>query len=203
MVPDLPPQIPRRGNWLSRWIGLTLLRQFGWRVEGPFPDVPRMVIIGAPHTSNMDALLGYAAAMAMHLKVSIMIKDSVFWWPLGTLLRWLGARPINRRSPKGIVEQSVDAFATEPQLLLGVTPEGTRKGASCWKSGFHRIARGAGVPILPVAIDYAERRFVIGPPIQAGEDFDADLRQLLAFIRREGAPRHPHWLSQPLRTARD
>jgi 1-acyl-sn-glycerol-3-phosphate acyltransferase len=136
--------------------------------------------------------------MALGLRAGTMIKDSAFAGLLGPLLRWLGAIPINRRSPKGVVEQSVDAFDAQPQLLLLIAPEGTRGGAREWKRGFYLIARQAGVPVLPVACDYRRRRITFGPELAPCGDYPADLGRLLEFFRDHGAPAHPERLSKPL-----
>ncbi|HRZ18376.1 MAG TPA: 1-acyl-sn-glycerol-3-phosphate acyltransferase, partial [Candidatus Hydrogenedentes bacterium] len=86
-----------------------------------------------------------------------MIKDSAFFWPLGSLLRWLGGIPINRRSPVGIVDQMVNIVNAHERMHVIVTPEGTRKNVEHWKLGFYRIAVGAGIPILFGIINYKER----------------------------------------------
>jgi hypothetical protein len=49
--------------------------------------------------------------------------------------------------------------------------------------GFYHIALGAGVPIVLGALDYQNRRVVIGPSIMPTGDEAADLRQILAFYR--------------------
>ena len=191
-------QVPRRGNFFSRGLGRLFLKLMGWRIEGVIPDLPQMVLIGAPHTSNMDGVIGLATLMALGLNAGTMIKDSAFKGVMGPILRWFGAIPINRRSSKGVVEQSVDAFKNKSQLLLLIAPEGTRSGAPEWKRGFHYIASGAGVPVLPAAADYARKIVTFGPVVIPAGDYDADLRRILEFIGKHGYPRHPERLSKPL-----
>ena len=197
-VPVIGDRLPRRGNAFSRALGRGLLRLGGWRIEGEIPNLPKMVMIGAPHTSNMDGVVSLAALVAMGLDCSTMIKDSAFTGPLGWLLRWLGAIPINRLSPRGVVGQSIDAFGEREHLLLLLAPEGTRRRARDWKRGFHHIALGAEVPVLPAAIDYRRRRVVFGPVLRPGPDYEADLAQLTAFVARFGAARRPERLSRPV-----
>lgn len=198
-VPVIGPRVPCRGNAFSRWLGRSVLAMFGWRVAGQLPNTPKFIIIGAPHTSNLDGLLGMAALMAMGLRANTMIKDSVFRGPLGPLLRWLGALPIDRSSPKGVVEQSIDAFSRSEAMVLLITPEGTRKAAPEFKSGFYRIALGAGVPIVPAAANYRIRAAILGEPMMPSGDYAADLERLIAYFRRQGAPCRPERLSLPLR----
>ncbi len=199
MIPSLGPQVPQRGGRCSRGFGRFVLRLFGWTIIGELPNAPRFVVIGAPHTSNIDAVFGLAGLLALGLRATVMIKDTVFWWPLGSVLRWFGAVPIDRASPKGLVEQTIDAFREREQMVLLMTPEGTRKAARVWKKGFHRIAVGAGVPIVPAAANFQRREFIIGPVFEPSMDYDADLKHLLQFFREHGAPCRPERLSWPLR----
>lgn len=201
MIPEVGPGLPRRGNAFSRGLARTFLRLLGWKIVGNLPDLPKLVLIGAPHTSNWDGVLGLATLMALGLRAATMIKDSAFKGPLGLLLRWFGAIPIKRASPKGVVEQSIDAFASKPQCLLLIAPEGTREGAEEWKRGFWRIARGAGVPVLPAAIDYRAKVIRFGPPLTPGPDYEADLATLIAFYVAHSLPKHAERLSKPLRDA--
>jgi 1-acyl-sn-glycerol-3-phosphate acyltransferase len=203
MAVNLGPNVPRRGNAFSRWLGRSVLRAMGWRLEGAFPDLPKLVMIGAPHTSNMDGVVAFVTLFALGLRAGTMIKDSAFKGPLGWLLRWLGALPIDRASPKGVVEQTVDAFARQPQFVLLLAPEGTRSAAPDWKRGYWHVARGAGVPVLPVAIDYAARRVRFGEPLTPGADYAADFARLLSFFAAASSPRHAGRLSRPLCEAQE
>ncbi len=167
MSVSLGPNVPRRGNAFSRWLGRMVLRAMGWRLLGTVPDLPKMIMIGAPHTSNMDGVVSFAAMTALGLRAGTMVKDSAFRGATGVLLRWLGAQPIDRRSAKGVVEQTIDAFNRLPAFVLLLAPEGTRSAAPEWKRGFYHVARGARVPVLPAAIDYDHKRITFGPPLAA------------------------------------
>jgi len=170
----------------------------GWQLLGTIPDLPKMIMIGAPHTSNMDGVVSFAAMTALGLRAGTMVKDSAFRGVTGGLLRWLGAQPIDRKSAKGVVEQTIDAFNSRQAFVLLLAPEGTRSAAPEWKRGFYHVARGADVPVVPAAIDYDHRRITFGAPLCASGDFDADLRLLLIFYAAHSAPRHPQRLSRPL-----
>jgi 1-acyl-sn-glycerol-3-phosphate acyltransferase len=198
MNPPIGAKVPRRGNAFSRGLGRLLLWLLGWRLQGDIPDLPKMVLIGAPHTSNMDGVIGLGTLMALGLRAGTMIKDSAFKGAMGPILRWFGAIPINRRSPKGVVEQSVDAFNSSPQLWLLIAPEGTRSNALEWKRGFYHIAQSAKVPVLPAACDYRRKIITFGAPLTPGGNYAADLQTLLAFYRDHGVPRHPQRMSKPL-----
>ncbi len=198
MTPAIGPLVPRRGHALSRFIGRAFLRLLGWRLEGAIPNLPRMVMIGAPHTSNMDGVISIATLIALGLKASTMIKDSAFKGVMGPILRGFGAIPINRKSPKGIVEQSVDAITGSQGMLLLIAPEGTRHSAPEWKRGYWHIALGAQVPVLPVAINYRDKIVTFGPPLLPSGDYPADFKTLLDFYAPLIAGRHPQRMSRPL-----
>ncbi len=189
-IPELPPAIPRRGSPLWRWIGRTALRLAGWRVEGNFPDTGRLVAAVAPHTSNWDFLLGAAAMFALDLKVSFIGKHTLFVWPFSAILRWMGGIPVDRSASRGLVGEAVDAFRGEPARVLAIAPEGTRKKVERFKTGFLHIARGAGVPVVLVGLDYSMRAVRVGPVIEVGEDIEAERRRVEAhFAKIPG--RHP------------
>ena len=57
-------------------------------------------------------------------------------------------------------------------MLYEVITEGTRKPVAHWKTGCWRIASAAGMPLLPVAIDYRLREIVIYAPFQTGGEVD-------------------------------
>ena len=191
-------QVPRRGNAFSRWLGRMALRLIGWRIEGAVPDVPKMVLIGAPHTSNMDGVLAMMVLTALGLRAGTMIKDTAFHGVLGVVLRWFGAIPINRRSPKGIVEQSVDAFNRNDRLILLIAPEGTRTSTEEWKRGFHHIARGAGVPIALATVNYRDRIVTFGPHVATTGDYAADFARIIEWYRAHAWGRHPERMSKPI-----
>ncbi len=181
-VSTLPPQIPRtnRGR-LSRWVALTVLRAGGWRVVGTFPDVPKAVLIGAPHSSNWDGLWAFAAKIAMGLDVRIVGKHQLFWWPLGVLLRRLGVIAVNRDAAQGLVGQLAQRFDSAPRFWLALAPEGTRKRVERWKPGFWKIAKAAGVPVVPIYFHYPDRIIGVGDAFTLGEDMDADIARIRAW----------------------
>ena len=177
----------RRGNALTVALSRSLLRAAGWTIEGQVPSELRVVAIVAPHTSNWDFLIGFVAMASLRFGFNALAKDSLFWPPLGWLMRWVGCVPVNRRAPGGVVEGAVRAFGRSPGLILAVTPEGTRRKASGWKTGFYRIARGAGVPIWPTAIDYRQKIVRLLPVFHPTDDMEADLRTLQELYSAEMA----------------
>ena len=167
---------------MSRAFGRALLAALGWRVAGNLPDIPKGVIIVAPHTTNWDFVVGIAAKFALGLRASWLGKHTLFRPPFGAFMRWLGGIPVVRSSSHDVVAQSVERFAERERLMLGISPEGTRKAVEKWRTGFYYIARGAGVPIIPVAFDWSRHTLVVGPIVTPGDDMEADLRALGAFF---------------------
>ena len=194
---DLGPAVPRRWGRVGRWLGQLLLRLMGWRMVGKFPNVPKLIVIGAPHTSNFDALVGLGAMLALNVRLHCMAKDVAFKGPWGPLFRWLGGIPIDRSKATGMVEQTVQAFNSRAQLVLVITPEGTRKAAEKWKSGFYHAAVGAEVPILCVVVNYERRELLFMPPVLPSGDYARDWPRIIGLFR-DSAPRRPERLSKPL-----
>ncbi len=180
--PVLGDAVPQRSfgilHPLTRW----LLKSLGWKITGNFPDLPRMVVAVAPHTTNWDLFVGLATLFSLNLYGNWLGKHTIFRWPADGLLRWLGGIPVNRTASHGLVEQTVNAFRTREKLLLGVAPEGTRSSAGTkWKSGFYHIAKQAGVPIVPAYFNYHEKVVAIGPALMPSGDMEADLKILQDF----------------------
>ncbi|MCI2261033.1 lysophospholipid acyltransferase family protein [Xanthomonas indica] len=166
-----------------RWLGRTALRVTGWRVVGEFPNVPKLVMIVAPHSSNWDGFLGFAVKFAVGFEVRVLGKTQLFWWPLGPLLRKLGGIPLDRTSPRGVVEQAVALIRGAERMWYVITPEGTRKRVEKWKTGFWKIAHGAQVPIFPVYFDYPSRTVGLGEVVWTSEDMQADIAAIREWYR--------------------
>jgi len=177
----LPPSMPQFAQDGRSRLCAWLLRRCDWSVRGTFPDVPRLVLIAAPHSSWWDGVWGLLVKVAAGADISFMGKRELFRGPLGWLLRRLGGIPIERAAAHGVVEQMVAKFAASPKLWLGIAPEGTRKRVTKWKTGFWHIAHDARVPIFPIAFDYATRSIVLGPLFEPSDDLDGDLAKLRAW----------------------
>jgi len=168
---------------LLRGVSRRLLRLLGWRVEGELsPRAARCVVIAAPHTSNWDFPYTLLAAFALGMHIRWLGKASLFRAPFGGVARWLGGIPVRRDRSSNLVASSVAALqaATGP-LQVVVSPEGTRSRTAQWKTGFHRMARGAGLPIQLSYLDWGERRCGLGPLVFPGDDVEADIARIKAY----------------------
>ena len=163
--------------------GLTvlLLRAFGWQVEGRLPDLPKMVIVGAPHTSNWDFVLFLALAFSLKANPHYLGKAELFRGPFGAFFRWCGGIPVDRSKSTGLVEQTVEAINRARQFILVITPEGTRGKVRAWKSGFYHIAKQAEIPIVLAFIDRSRKALGIGPTFIPTENMDVDMKTIQSF----------------------
>lgn len=189
-LPPVPAAVPRTHGPLVAGFGRWMLTLAGWKIEGNFPDAPKMMLIVAPHTSNWDFPVGLMAKFALRLECRFMAKASLYWWPLGAFLRRVGGLAIDRAAADDVVMGSVRAYRDRERLVLVITPEGTRARVERWKSGFHRIARGAGVPVVLVVFDYGRKVVRLGPAFDTTEDYDGDLAKMQSHITAAMA-KHP------------
>ena len=185
LLPAIPPNMPQVApqRRFSRWVGRKVLRLGGWRVVGNIPDIPKLVLIAAPHSSNWDGIWGMAAKMALGFDVRLLGKDTLFWWPLSIVLRRLGVIPLDRSNPQGVVEQAIELIGNSPRMWFALAPEGTRKAVDAWKGGFLKIAHGAGVPVLMAYFHYPERIIGIGPLFHPSGDMQADMAAVRQWYR--------------------
>lgn len=180
--PFLGPQVPQHRGGFLRALGLGVLRLFGWRLTGAIPDLPRFVVIVAPHTSNWDFPVGLAAKWALGFDVTWLGKDALFRPPLGWVMRAVGGMPVDRSAPNAMVERTAEAFASRERMVLVLAPEGTRTKVDKWRSGFWHIARTADVPVVCAAIDWGRKEVRFGPTLTVRPDVapDVDIARIKA-----------------------
>ena len=173
-------------NTVLRAGSLAFLRLNGWTVEGALPSEARKsVLIAAPHTSNWDLPYTLMVAFALRLNIYWMGKASIFRWPFGPVLRWLGGIAVHRERSNNLVSASAQAIVdADGPVQLVVPPEGTRGQTRHWKTGFYYIALEARVPIVLAYMDYHDRRSGLGPIFTPTGDVEADM----ATIKRFYAP---------------
>jgi 1-acyl-sn-glycerol-3-phosphate acyltransferase len=166
---------------MRHWLANKILTLFGWRAVGSLAGYPKCVIVVAPHTSNWDFPVLMLVKIALRLQVSWMGKNTLFRPPFGGIMRWLGGLPIDRSARHNVVEQAVESFRMRDRLLLAIPPEGTRKRAPYWRSGFYHIALGAQVPLALAYADYQRKVGGIGHVFVPSGDVDADMTIIRNF----------------------
>jgi 1-acyl-sn-glycerol-3-phosphate acyltransferase len=170
-------------NTCLRALSRAFLRAKGWTISGALPPgTPKCVLIAAPHTSNWDLPYTLMVAFSLQLHIYWMGKASIFRWPFGPLMRWLGGIAVDRSKNNNLVAASAAAItgASGP-LQLVVPPEGTRGKTRHWKTGFYFIALEARVPIVLAYMDYERKLSGLGPVFQPTGDVDADMAEIKRF----------------------
>ncbi len=145
------------------------------------PDLPKYVVIAAPHTSNWDFVILLFAVVATRVRIHWLGKHTLFRRPFGSLFRWLGGIPIDRSKSGNAVAQMVETFNASDRFVLAIPPEGSRSQVGRWKSGFYHIARGANVPLLLASLDYSKKVAGIGTVFYPTDDAEADTERIRAF----------------------
>jgi len=168
-----------------------LLWALGWKIDGAIPfGEKKAVIVAAPHTSNWDFIIGRLAYFVMGVKVRFLIKNEVFVWPFGRLVKTLGGIPIDRSRSNDMVRQISKLFEENESLFVVITPEGTRSLVTRWKKGFYYIACEAKVPVVLAYLDYKNKQGGIGPVFFPSGEYEKDIEIIRNFYK-DKAGRHP------------
>ena len=162
-------------------IARCILRVGGWTPVGDLPTVDKVVFVAAPHTTNWDGFWLLVYKIALDVEVHFLAKHTLFWWPLGPVLRALGAMPIDRNISASTVQQLVDDFSGRDKFWFALAPEGTRKWQPYWKTGFYQVAKSANVPLVLAFIDYKKKRLGIGITLPDNQTMEQDLQAIREF----------------------
>lgn len=194
----LGDNVPRRHGKITPSLARTFLNLIGWQIVGDIPNINKAVLLAVPHTSNFDGVYAIATLLALDVDIKIMGKKELFKLPvMSHFLRWGGVVPIDRANKGSTLQATIDKFATSNKLFLALAPEGTRSYTDEWKTGFYYIATGAGVPILPVAMDYNTKEVRFMPLFYPTGDIETDLPKIYAYYKDvEG--KHVDRMSKPL-----
>lgn len=159
-----------------------IMWSLGWRVKGKLPDLPKFVLIGAPHTSNWDFVLFLGLIFHLRANVHFMGKAELFRFPIGWFFRYCGGVPVDRKKSTGLVEQMVKVYNDSEKFILTIAPEGTRHHVVEWKRGFYHIAKGAGVPIVMAVVDGKNKEVRVGQVFQPTDDLEADMTAIQGYF---------------------
>ena len=167
---------------ILQFLSIAFLKLIGWRAVGEVPkDLRKYVIIAAPHTSNWDFLMFVFVVCALRLNLNVFIKHTLFVGPLGWFLRYCGGVPIDRRAAGARVLQTVQEYKNNDDMVLLITPEGTRSAQSNWKTGFYHIAVEAEVPIAIAFVDKRAKEAGIDHFLRPTGDMDREIAEIKAF----------------------
>jgi 1-acyl-sn-glycerol-3-phosphate acyltransferase len=185
---ERPPDIPLPVYWLASlilWIA-------GWKYVGGLPNVPKMVIAAAPHTTNWDGFWYLVMTAKMRLRAHVIMKSELVGVPVvGWIFRLFGGIPVERKSSQNLVEQMVQAFKRRERLALVIAPEGTRKRTEFWRAGFYWIAHQADVPIALAIMDYKKKTLGFYGMLKTTGDIHADMEVIAAIVAQHAVPKNP------------
>jgi len=167
-----------------------ILKLLGWTCVANVPDFKKSILVVAPHTSNLDFLMGELGYTSIGRKANFVIKKEWMKGPIGWLLLKLGGIPVDRKKASRFTDQIADLYNSRDVFNMAITPEGTRKRNPKWKKGFYHIAIKANVPIVLVKIDYAKKEMSLFEVFQPTGDEAADIRAVQEKFRGTGA-KHP------------
>lgn len=174
------------GMILSR-IAKIMYYVMGWTYD-PLPDYwdPKSVVIGFPHTTNMDTVRALTYIKVARVDARLLVKAGWFFFPMSVLLKALGGLPVKRDKATGFVGAVVEEFNQREQLVVALVPEGTRKKVTTIRTGFWHIARGADVPIICWYLDNRARRTRWVGKIRPGNSLEEDLIRIRDIYRAAG-----------------
>ena len=65
---------------------------------------------------------------------------------------------------------------------MAISPEGTRKKVSKWKTGFYYIAKRANVPVVCISLNFYERTVTFSKPYELTNNKDLDFKNLKKIL---------------------
>ncbi|MBT8219685.1 MAG: 1-acyl-sn-glycerol-3-phosphate acyltransferase [Bacteroidia bacterium] len=170
---------------MNKWIGFTLLRLFGWKLEGEYPGPfhKNLIFIVMPHTSNWDFPLGISTKWCLPMQINWLGKHTLFKWPWGWIFRALGGVPVIRTANQNYVESIAATFKREDKMHLVIAPEGTRRKVDKLKSGFYHIARLANVPLAFIKINFKKRILYFSDVYHLTGNMESDMAYIKDYFK--------------------
>ncbi len=182
---------------MKKLIGSLILKMLGWKVvlHGDHSNLDRCVLVVAPHTHNMEYILGNLSYWKLGKKLKIIIKDSHTKAWYGAAVKALGGVGIDRTQKNDLVNFVAKEFEKEDFSLV-ITPEGTRSWVPKWRKGFYHMAVAAKVPIVLAAGDFKRKIVYLGYQISVEKIETATYEEILKeisdyFIKHDITPKIP------------
>ncbi|MEN9600279.1 MAG: hypothetical protein RL596_2603 [Bacteroidota bacterium] len=174
---------------MTRHICRFIFKRTGWQVDTQLPAaIQQCIIIAAPHTSNWDFWYTMAAFSIYRLRIRFTVKKEWMRFPFKLIMGPLGGIAIDR-SPRAdgnrpsFVDVMADLFTANKELIIVITPEGTRSKQENWKTGFFHLAKKANVPILLGYVDYKTKMAGIGKTIYP-TNIHSTMSEIMAFYQK-------------------
>lgn len=163
-----------------------ILKVLGWKAVDPPAPEPKCIILGVPHTSAWDFVISFLYYRSMGATAYVLVKKSFFKWPLGRIMKAMGAVPVDKTRGASLVRAVLEEFKNREYFHLAIAPEGTRKRVEKWKSGFHTIAKSAGVPVYLGYFDWGKKEVSRGEKIELTDDVEADMKRIRQWYKDKG-----------------
>lgn len=155
----------------------------GWKVSLKVTIPDKCVFCVAPHTSNLDFIIGKLAFSSLgKRRPFFMIKKEWLRFPFNLVIKPLGGIPVDRGRKTSLIDQIVKEFETRDYFQLAITPEGTRKANKNWKRGFYYIGKIANVPILLAYIDYESKTVGIDKIFHPTDNEENDIAAIKSYF---------------------
>lgn len=155
-----------------------------WKIVGGFPkDEKKYILIGAPHTSNYDFIIGLLIKFVLDVPINFIGKKSLFKFPFGLFFKAVGGVPVDRQKNEKVVDVVTKIFNNKKQFIFAVSPEGTRSKVDIWKTGFYYIAKQSNVPIVALTFDFGKRQTEVFPPFYPTDNKEADFIYLKSLYK--------------------
>ncbi len=166
-------------NWLARFIYFKIM---GWKFYGSWPDnLKKAIVIVVPHTSWHDFYLGLLVRRILGVDIKFLAKKELFKPPFGWYFKWMGGTPLDRTPGQKKVEAIAALFDQKEVLRIAMSPEGTRKKVTEWKTGFYYIAKAANIPIVMIAFDFGNKQVKVSEPLYPTADKNLDFIKMKKF----------------------
>lgn len=173
-----------------------LFQWMGWREEISVQLPDKCIIAVAPHTSNMDFIIGILYSRAVGFKANFLMKKEWFFGPLGPFMKHLGGIPVRRDKKSSLTDQLANAAKEMDIFRLAITPEGTRSKVDEWKKGFYYIALKANIPILLYGLDFKEKKIVCKKEVIPNGDYQGQIKEIVDYFKCYQG-RHPEKFGFP------
>tara|TARA_Y100001935_G_scaffold249093_1_gene247172 strand:+ start:821 stop:1348 length:528 start_codon:yes stop_codon:yes gene_type:complete len=155
----------------------------GWKIIGYSKLPTKCIVIAAPHTHWLDLFLGLAIRNSVGEDIKFIGKKELFIFPLNYIMRYIGGIPVNRNSKTKNVDQIATLIQNSNNFKLAISPEGTRKKVTKWKTGFYYIAKKTNIPIVCISLNFKKRKVSFFKPYKITGDIDSDLKNLRMNFR--------------------
>lgn len=180
---------------LKKIIATIALKLMGWEVvlDGDKENLNRCILVVAPHTDNIEYMLGNLAYWKLGKPLKVIIKDAHTKAWYGFIVKALGGIGIDRSQRNNLVQFVADLYKKEDFSLV-IAPEGTRSWVEKWRLGFYYMATTAKVPIVLGTADFKTKKIRLGRKISVEDLESRPMESILDEIQEYYAtitPKYP------------